>query len=348
MRSVQEIREFALRRAGELGFVAAGVAPVRPALHTEALAQWVAQGYHASMQFMARDVRRRCDVRAAWPWARSVLCLAAGYAGRAEDSDVAAAGRAEESPIARYARGRDYHRVLKSRSRKLADELAAQVDGLQTLCCVDTAPLLERELAAAAGLGWIGKNACLIHPQCGSYILLAEIILSVELPADAPRPDGCGDCTRCLEACPNGALVAPYVLDARRCNSWATIENRGELDGERFKLAGQVFGCDLCQRVCPHNQKAAGGMEELAQPHGQVGRADVAMMLTWSAQEWDQATRGSAVRRAGYEGLLRNAAIAAGQCRLPQAAAALARLATHEDDCVAAAARWALARCLRR
>lgn len=330
MPSLQDIKAFALRRAGELGFVAAGVAPAARAAHAGALIEWLAAGRQASMSFLAREVERRCDVRANWPWARSVLCLAASYGGGAD------------SPIARYARGRDYHRVLKKRCQVLAGELAGQIEALQTVCCVDTAPLLERELAAAAGLGWIGRNACLINPAWGSYVLLAEIVLSVELPSDAPLGNGCGDCRQCLDACPNGALPAPHVLDARRCNSWATIENRGDLDGDRFNLAGQVFGCDLCQRVCPFNQAVGAGLPELIDPLP-AAQAQVAEMLKWSPHEWDLATRGSAVRRAGYEGLLRNAAIAAGQSRQKEAAGALEKLARHENAHIAAAARWALA-----
>ncbi len=324
--------------AGEIGFVAAGVAPAGPSKHAEAFRERIAAGFHASMDFLAKDTDRRLDVRTNWPWAKSVLCLAASYATGGEDSG--------DGRIARYARGRDYHRVFKKRCMTLADELVKRVDGLQTVCCVDTAPLLERELAAAAGIGWIGRNCCLIHPVYGSYILLAEIVLSIELPPDSPLQQNCGDCRKCLEACPNKALISPYTLDARRCNSWATVENRGPLDGDEFNLAGQVFGCDLCQTSCPYNAGRGTGVNSMAElceplPPAQM---DVVQMLEWSKDEWDQATRASGLRRCGYEGLLRNAAIVAGQCKITKAAASLDRLSRYENTAVAQAAKWAAAR----
>jgi len=331
--STTQIKAFALRRAAELGFACAGVATAGAAAHGEAFRRWLAAGRHASMDYLARGVERRCDLRAAWPWAASVLCLGAGYAPP---------GGSVGSAVARYARGRDYHRVLKRLAHRLADELAERVDGLQTRVCVDTAPLLERDWAAAAGLGWIGKNACLIHPTYGSWLLLAEIVLSIDLPPDAPCPDACGDCRRCLDACPNAALGPGRTLDAARCNSWATIENRGPLDGEAFGLRGQLFGCDLCQLACPHNRDTPEGMAELT-ARKPVAEADALAVLNWSAEDWDAATRGSAARRASWALFARNAAIAAGQAGGAEAEGPLRRLAEcDEEPIVAAAAKWAL------
>ncbi len=334
MTSKAQIKAFALHRAAELGFAGAGVATAGAAAHGEAFRRWLAEGRHASMHFLTRNVERRCDLRLAWPWARSVLCLAAGYAPPAGYAG---------SAVARYARGRDYHRVLKRLAHQLADELADRVDGLEARACVDTAPLLERDWAAAAGLGWIGKNACLIHPTHGSWVLLAEIVLSIELPPDAPSPDGCGDCRRCLDACPNAALGPGRTLDAARCNSWATIENRGELDGDALQLRGQIFGCDLCQLACPFNRDTPEGMPELTAPKP-VAEADALAVLNWSAEDWDAATRGSAARRASWALFARNAAIAAGQAGGAEAEKPLRRLAAHHEPIVAAAATWALRR----
>jgi len=332
--SAEEIKAHAVRRAAELGFCLAGVAPAGQAEHAEAFGDWIAAGRHASMAYLARDADKRRDPRAVRPWAKSLLCLAAGYAPAAAAAD---------GPIARYARGRDYHKVLKRRCRVLADELARMAPGLATLVCVDTAPLLERDHAARAGLGWIGKNACLTHPAFGSDLLLAEIVLSIELPPDEPMEDRCGDCRRCLEACPNGALVAPRVLDARRCIAWATVEHRGRLDGETMDLRGQVFGCDVCRLACPFNRSCPPGLDELSRP-GPIADADVLTVLNWSSEDWDLATRGSAARRATWAMFLRNAALVAGQRRLTQAVPALKRLTGHGDPAAAEAAKWARGR----
>lgn len=329
-----EMKAFALDRAASLGLACAGVAPASASPHAQAYRQWIAAGRHASMTYMAQNVQQRCDVRVGWPWARSVLCVAAGYA----PTDAGAPG-----PIARYARGRDYHRVLRRLCRSLADELIGLAPALQTHVCVDSAPVLERDLAAMAGLGWIGRNGCLIHPTFGSYLFLAEVLLSVELPPDAPMDPQCGSCRLCMDACPNSAIVRPGVVDAGRCNSWATVEHRGRLDGDVLDLRGHLFGCDVCQQVCPFNRAVDGGMPELSHPRP-IAEVDVLTVLDWSAQAWDQATRGSSARRAKHEMFLRNAAIVAGQTGLSAARGPLRRLLRHEQAAVSSAAGWALDR----
>lgn len=334
MASPADIKDFALRRAGELGFCRAGVAPVEQSPHFAAFADWLAAGRHATMDYLARYGELRRDVRAVAPWARSVLCLAARYADAA----------APDGPVARYARGRDYHEVLKRLCRRLADELRDLAGGkLRTRVCVDTAPLLERDWAWRAGLGWIGQNTCLIVPGAGSYVVLAEILLDAALPADAPADGDCGQCGRCRQACPTGALVAPRTLDARRCINWATIEHRGELDGDDLALAGQVYGCDICQQACPHNAAAGGPapLAELAEAGPRAG-IDAPAVLKWTPRDYDAATAGSAARRAGYAMFLRNACVVAGQQRLTAALDDLRRLAQHEDPIVTRAAGWAL------
>lgn len=333
MESTETVKSWLLERATQLGFVAAGIAPAGPVESAPAYRYWLAAGRHGPMAYMARNVQPRCDVTALEPWARSVLCVAASYAP-SPDSDA---------PVARYARGRDYHKVLKQRLHRLADELARRVPGARTRACVDTAPLLERALAARAGLGWIGANTCLIHPRFGSYLLLGELLLSIELPPDAPIADRCGPCTRCRAACPTGAIVAPRVVDARRCISCATIEHRGPYPVDEARPQGQIVGCDVCQRVCPHNCDLPPGLDELTTPLP-VATTEPLAVLRWTFDDWDAATRGSAARRAPYAMLLRNAAIAAGQAGLSAARADLDRLATHEDPAVATAARWALER----
>lgn len=334
---LSHIKASAVARAAELGFALCGVAPAGPAPHAAQFERWLEQGRHASMEYLARNARLRADVRAMEPWTRSVLCLAASYAPGGP--------RNSESPglVARYAAGRDYHRVLRSMAHRLADELCARVPGLQTRVCVDTAPLAERDYAWAAGLGWIGRNGCLIHPKLGSYLLLTEILLSVELPPDEPMADHCGRCRRCVEACPTGALVGERELDARRCISWATIEHCGELDGESIPLGGMLFGCDGCQQACPFNRQAPEGLPALREG-GELVNADVLEILNWSAAEWDRFTHGSARRRATFAMYLRNACLLAGQAGLRKALQAIQRLAEHEDPAVRSAARWAILR----
>ena len=334
MATPAQIKAHAVGRARQLGFVCAGVAPADRAPHGREYRSWLDAGHHASMQYMARNVEKRCDVRAAWPWARSVLCLAVSHAPRAG---------AGQSHVARYARGTDYHTVLKRLCRTLADELTDLVAGLRCRTCVDTAPLLERDLADRAGVGWIGKNGCLIHPTFGSYLVLAEIVLSIELPPDAPMARQCGQCRTCLDACPNGALIQPRLLDARRCNSWATIENRDQLATETLNLAGHVFGCDVCQQVCPFNKDVPSGLAELTEPKP-VAEASLPTILAWSPDQWSAATGGSAVRRASWEMLLRNAAVAAALARQAAATQPLRRLVGHSSAIVAGAAKWALTR----
>lgn len=337
MTDLEQLKQDALRLAGELGFALAGVAPAADAVSAETAAafrRWLDAGHHADMGYMGEHVEQRLDVRVNLPWAASVLCLAAGYAEPPGATPAA---------VARYARGRDYHRVLKGRCRTLADALRQRAPGMRTRIFVDSAPVLERSLAARAGLGWIGKNTCLIHPRWGSWLLLAEIALSEPLPPDEPMAPQCGDCRACLDACPNGALVEPYVLDARRCNGWATVECRSSLDGDALDVDGCVFGCDVCQAVCPFNRQTPEGLATLTARRPPAD-ADLLTILHWSAEEWDAATAGTAVRRATREMLLRNACLAVGRRGRRDALPRLVELASRAEPLVAQAARWALSR----
>ncbi|MEK7270678.1 MAG: tRNA epoxyqueuosine(34) reductase QueG, partial [Planctomycetota bacterium] len=233
-----------LEAAREIGFSLAGVAPAAIPPGADALARWLDQGFEAGMAFMRRDHAKRADPRALCPWANSVVCVAVSYG----DSIGAA-------PIARYARGPDYHDVLRGMLGRLEAAIReVGGEGTRTKACVDTAPILERAHARRAGLGWIGKNACLIHPTLGSRLFLGEILTSLDLAASTPLPDACGDCRACLEACPTGALVEPHILDARRCIAYLTIEHEGAIPEDlRPRMGLSVFGCDRCQDACPWN-----------------------------------------------------------------------------------------------
>ena len=333
----EEIKRRALELARGLGFACAGVAPVGASRHVGRFDRFIERGFCADMDYLRRTRPTRADTRRMLEGAAAVICLAVPYApGPGEEG----AGH-----VARYARGRDYHRLLRKRCGKLIDALRAETGDMAARICVDTAPVSDRELAAEAGLGWIGRNGCLVHPEWGSYLLLAEIIVDVPLPPDAPLESRCLACGRCAEACPTGAIGDDGLVDARRCISYLTIENRGRIPEEfRRAMGGRVFGCDACQEACPYNAtaKVPPGDPALRGP-SEPARTPAAAMLSWTEADWDHLTRATACRRAKYEMFLRNAAIAAGNAADPSGRADLDRLARHESPAVAEAARWALA-----
>ncbi len=371
----------ALRReAASLGFEQVGITTPEPSTHVPLYRAWLDAGRHGEMAYLAREdaVDRRADLRGTLETVRSVVVVAHPYfqrdpPGVPEDSSRAA--------IARYARGVDYHTVVKKKLKMLAravDELAG--GGVVSRPYVDTGPILERDLARRAGLGWFGKNTMILHPDRGSYFFLGVLLLDVELPADPPfEADRCGTCTACLEACPTGALLgrdeagAP-VMDARRCISYLTIELRGPIQLELRALMGnRVFGCDICQEVCPFTRKFSRPSEEPAYAARPAWEAEwdrdsddpdeagpteavipttdgpaLVDLMRMSEDEWDAYTRGSAMRRAGYAGLRRNVAIALGnwlagtEVHHPEVEAVLIAAQSDRDPIVADTAAWAL------
>ena len=303
--------------AQEAGFARVGIASASPAPHAELLEQWLARGWHADMGYMASNLARRKRPTRLVPGARSVICLAAGYAPHPGGCHPQARRqRRLWVPVARYARGPDYHKVLKRRCCALIDRIRKLAPSFEGRAFVDSAPIMERSLAAAAGVGWIGRNGCLIAPRLGSYVLLAEIVCNLPLPPDAPLSPQCGDCRRCLAACPTGALHEDGLVDARKCISYLTVEHAGAIDRRLWPQMGtSVFGCDACQEACPHNEDLPPGDPQLVAAGLPLGGAAIAGILSWSQRDWDRATRGSAVRRAKWPRLLRNAVIGAGNLR---------------------------------
>lgn len=292
--------------AATLGIARLGVARAEARDH-DRLAAWLAAGRHGTMEYMAREAAVRGDPRRLLPEARAVVCVAVHH-----DPGEATPPPPTVARIARYARGDDYHRVIHRLLRRLVDRLDALLPGHCHRIGVDTVPLLERAHAAAAGIGWIGKHTGLVHPDAGSYFLLGEIITTAALPADSPMADHCGTCRRCLDACPTGALVAPHELDARRCISYWTIEHRGELPPEaEGRLHGWVFGCDLCQEVCPFNRFAPPGHSELAPRPGLVAPR-LAALAAATAVSFKGQFKGTPVVRAGKGQMARNFLAAAG------------------------------------
>jgi len=288
----------------ECGFARAAVAPAGRLDCAEGFDQWLDRRWHADMDYMARNVEKRKRPDLLVPGAQSVLVLAVGYAPGGDDSDHSAPGY-----IARFARGRDYHKILKRRCRRLMDRLGEIAPDFDGRAFVDTAPVMERSLAARAGLGWIGRNGCLIADRLGSYLVLCEIISNLPLAAGEPIERACGDCDACVRACPTGALDSGGLVDSRKCLSYLTIEHRGPATDEMLDCNRGLYGCDICQEVCPHNRGLAPGDPELTS--WDAPGISLAEVRRWSPDDWDAATRGRAIRRAKYDMFIRNAETAA-------------------------------------
>ncbi|MCY4078422.1 MAG: tRNA epoxyqueuosine(34) reductase QueG [Acidobacteria bacterium] len=316
--------------AREVGFDLCGVAPAEAFPELRFLDDWLERGYAGEMGYMARTARRRDDVRRVVPAARSVVALGTvynterRYSTEVDDPDAAL--------ISRYAWGEDYHDVLGRRMEKLLERMrSAAGEPFEARCYVDTGPVQERVYAQYAGLGWIGKNTCLIHPEKGSWLFLSEIITSLPLAADAPQLDQCGTCTLCLEACPTDAFREPWVLDATRCLSYLTIELRGPIPEERRSEVGtHVYGCDICQDVCPYNAAPARSADPAWQPVPALDNPRLADLWRQPDKSLGGLLKRSAMSRAKLPGLRRNVAVALGNSGTTESAAALAEPATPE------------------
>ncbi len=341
--------------ATEAGFDAAGIAALRPSDHAAFYEAWIDAGMHGEMVYLARPdaVHARTDPPSRFEGLRSALVVALRY----DPEDDGAAADPSRAVIARYARGRDYHRVLKKKLQQVLRRIEAGVGHPLPLAraYVDTGPVLERELARRAGLGWFGRNTMLIHPRRGSYFFLGVLLLELDLEPDAPfERDHCGTCRACLDACPTGALLgrdengAP-VMDARLCISYLTIEHRGPIPRElRPFIGNRVFGCDICQEVCPWNGAGAGagaGLPVIADFRSQEWAApSLVELMRMTYDEWDAWTRGKAIRRAGYAGLRRNVAVALGNWGAADGVPALVEALSDADAQVRGHAAWALGR----
>jgi epoxyqueuosine reductase len=300
-----DVKAAALR----LGFDACGIAPAGDLPELGFFPEWIARGYAGSMAYLERSADRRADVRRVLPTAQSVIVTATVYnTDRPFSTECADATRAE---IARYAWGDDYHDVIGGRLEALVAWMReASPAPFDARSYVDTGPVQERVYARHAGIGWIGKNTCVIHPQIGSFIFLGEILCSLPLAPDAPSLDQCGACTLCIEACPTHALVAPGELDSTRCISYLTIEHRGAMAPEwRDAVGRHVYGCDICQEVCPWNQTAPVSGDPAWQPRAAWDRPALDALDAMSDEEMRRALAGSAMKRAKIEGLRRNIAV---------------------------------------
>jgi epoxyqueuosine reductase len=334
------------QRAADLGFDLCGIAPVAAHKELGFLREWLARGYAGEMQYLDRSADRRDDVRAVMPSARSVICLATVYnTDRPYSTEIAGTSTAL---IARYAWGDDYHEVIRNRMDALVAWMRER-SGLEfeARAYVDTGPVQERVYAQYAGLGWIGRNTCLINPEIGSWLFLSEIICSLPLEPDAPSLDQCGTCRLCLDSCPTGAIVEPYVLDSTRCLSYLTIELKGAIPLEdRDALANHAYGCDVCQEVCPWNAQPAEPDQTGSPwlPRAAFDGRSIADLWRTPDTELRAALKHSAMSRAGVTRLRRNVAVCAGATGDANALTALRDVAepSCDDPMVAEHIHWAL------
>ncbi len=291
--------------AAALGFDACGIAAAGPIDPEDRLGNWIARGYHAGMDWIARTKAVRQDVRLRMPDARSVVAVACNYYFPRPESP---AGRGR---VSRYAWGRDYHSVLRKPMAALAQAISEIEEGIECYASVDTGPVLERAWAARAGLGWIGKNGLVIRDGLGSWFFIGVIITTLELAPDAPARNACGTCGECMKACPTGAITEPGVVDARRCISYHTIENRHDIPAElRERFGNRVFGCDTCQEVCPWNRSVHETRIADFQPRPGFADPDLDEWLALEEASFSERFAGSPIRRATYAGLRRNLTIA--------------------------------------
>jgi epoxyqueuosine reductase len=324
-------------RALDLGFDRVAVGPATPPPHADAFARWLDAGYAGDMGYLARTRAERADPGRLLTGARSVVAVALNYAAAGPELE-------DWRPVARYARGHDYHDVMRPKLKALAtfiEETAGP--GVRSRAAVDTSAVLERDLAARAGLGWIGKNTNVLSPELGSYFFIGIVLTTAHLEPDSPQPDRCGTCTACLDACPTQAFVAPNVLDARRCISYLTIEHRGDVAADLAGGLGDwIFGCDVCQEVCPWNRKAPPTREPALSPGAPLG--PLGALLDLDDDGFRARFKRSAIWRAKRRGLVRNVALTLGSRREAAAAPALRRLLNDGEPVVRRAAAWALER----
>jgi epoxyqueuosine reductase len=339
--------------ANDAGFDLAGIAPVAEFAELAYFPKWIASGHAGEMKYMeSRDEAgelKRASLKSTVPWARSVIVCAFNYnTAHPYSTQAQDPGRGW---ISRYAWSReDYHDAVMQRLRTVEAKLklaSPDKQSLQTRCYVDTGPLVERVYAKYAGVGWIGKNTCILNQKLGSWLFLGVILTSLELQADLPAPDRCGTCTRCIDACPTDALIAPYQLDSNRCISYLTIEKRGEIPPEmREGIGRHIFGCDICQDVCPWNRKAPATNADAFQPREGLVNPALAWLAEITEEEFREKFRGSPIRRAKRSGLRRNAVIAMGNSGNRDFVPLLETLTSDEDPTVSGSARWAVRKLL--
>jgi len=331
-------------KAHSLGFDLVGVSPLGPFREAAFYPEWLERGYAGEMRYLERQKAMKMESASILPGARSIIVCAMNY-NSAHAYTQYEPGRAW---VSRYAWGEDYHDTVKRKLQDLATWIE-QNSPQRTKAYVDTGPLLERVFAKYAGVGWFGKNTCIINQKTGSWLFLGCIVTDLELPYDTPVADRCGTCTRCIDACPTGAILEPYVLDSRKCIAYTTIELRGEIpEQDRAGIGHHLFGCDICQDVCPWNRKAPYSADPAFEPKSGLFWPTIDGLLELDEDEWRSMRRGTAMKRAKIKGLLRNLMVVAGNSGLPKLLPKLRRFLKHEDEHVRSHARWAIERLEKR
>ena len=333
-----ELKQRLLSFAREIGFDSCRIAACGSAPHVHEFRNWLDEGGHGEMSYMERGEEKRCDPQKVLPGARSIVVLALNYfQGDPKAGDTPAA----TGKIARYARGDDYHDLVANKLDKI-DEFLRAFDGQQK-CYVDTGPVLERDHAAEAGIGWHGKSTMLIDERLGTWFFLAEVLTTLELPPDEPVPDRCGTCERCIKACPTGAITAPHRLDARRCISYLTIELKGSIPLDlRPLIADRIFGCDDCLDACPWNRFARVSREAAFFARPSTVGIPLRDYLGLSDEDFRSLFRNSPIKRIKRRGFLRNVCVALGNVGNPSDLAALGRAAADPEPLIAEHAKWAI------
>ncbi|MGH8426872.1 MAG: tRNA epoxyqueuosine(34) reductase QueG [Gammaproteobacteria bacterium] len=332
--------------ARELGFDALGIADIALDEAEKRLGKWLADGRHGEMEWMAEHGLRRSRPNELIPGTLRVISVRMNYLGTTQGAALSTLADPEHGYIARYALGRDYHKLLRKRLQRLAERMEQTVGSFGYRVFCDSAPVLEKPLAAKAGLGWVGKHSLVLDRHAGSYFFLGEIYTDLPLPVDEPVGAHCGSCTRCMDVCPTKAITAPYRLDARRCIAYLTIEHRGPIPEPLRPLIGnRVFGCDDCQLVCPWNRHAQLSREAALAPRAALLAPRLVELMRWDETQFLRETEGNPLRRVGYTGFLRNVAVALGNAPTSRATlSALAARVSHPSALVREHVHWALAR----
>lgn len=316
-----------------LGFQQVGVSDLDLADAELRLDDWLAQEFHGEMEYMSRHGTKRSRPQELIPGTLSLVSVRMDYLPDDQASAQALLDHPRKAYISRYALGRDYHKVLRGRLRKLAKRIEAEIGPHGHRVFVDSAPVLEKPIAEKAGLGWIGKHTNLINKDAGSWFFLGELYVDFRLPPDSPASGHCGSCNACIDVCPTGAIVGPYKLDARRCISYLTIELKGAIPEEYRKLIGnRVYGCDDCQLFCPWNKFASPSSEPDFAPRHDLDAANLTTLFAWSEEEWLEKTEGSAMRRIGFEQWTRNLAVALGNADYDEEIVAALEARTNTDS----------------
>ena len=328
----------------ELGFQQVGITDLDLSQHQDSLQKWLDQGYHGEMEYMQRHADLRAHPELLHPGSVRAICVRMDYLPKG-----ALFAQVLKNPklgyVSRYALGRDYHKVMRKRLKRLGDKIQAQFAETDFRPFVDSAPIMERPLAEKAGLGWTGKHTLLLDNQDGSWFFLGELLINLPLPVDSPQPEQCGKCTACMTICPTQAIVEPYVVDARRCISYLTIELKTAIPTEfRRAMGNRIYGCDDCQLICPWNRYATPTAEDDFIPRHQLHAPELIALFSWSEETFLRNTEGSPIRRIGHERWLRNVAVALGNApHDPAIVATLEQRLPEASELVAEHIKWALA-----